>query len=185
MLDEIVSKYLKLHPEERDDLMQLILQIANEDELNNRKTMPGHVTGSAIVLSEDRSQLLIIHHKFLDMWLQPGGHWEPDEPDPWTAAQREAEEETGVQIAEMLPANSEDPRIPFDINSHPIPEQADKNEPAHVHHDFRYIFIAKDDDLTSQEAEVHAAAFVDFDDPRTEHVRPIIEKLIEQGIIAA
>lgn len=185
MLDEIVTKYLKLHSEERDDLMQLILQIANEDDLNNRKTMPGHITGSAIVLSEDRSQLLLVHHRFLDKWLQPGGHWDPNEPDPWTAARREAQEETGVEITEMLPAVAEDPRIPFDINSHPIRENPAKGEPAHVHHDFRYIFIAASDDLTPREAEVHAAVFVDFDDPRTEHVRPLIEKLIKHGIVAA
>lgn len=185
MLDEIVSKYLKLHPEERDDLAQLVLQIANEDDLNNRKSMPGHITGSAVVLSEDRSRLLLIHHKFLDMWLQPGGHWDPGEPDPWTAAKREAEEETSVEIAEMIPAIAEDPRIPLDIRTHPIPENPAKGEPAHVHHDFRYIFIASSDDLIGREAEVNDAVFVDFNDPRTENIPEIIQKLIVQGIVAA
>jgi 8-oxo-dGTP pyrophosphatase MutT (NUDIX family) len=183
MIDEVVSAYLKMHPDERDDLAQLILQIVNEDDLNNRHTLPGHVTAGAVVLSEDRSQILLIHHKFLDMWLQPGGHWDPGEPDPWTAAKREAIEETGVTITEMIPAVASDPRIPFDISSHDIPENPVKGEPAHVHHDFRYVFIAGNEDLTTLEAEVHDAAFVDFDDPRTEHVQPIIEKLRASDVI--
>lgn len=185
MLDEIVSSYIQHHPDERDDLAQLVLQIANEDDLNNRKTLPGHITGSAIVLSEDRSKILLVHHKFLNRWLQPGGHWDPNEPDPWTAAKREAIEETGVEIAEMLPAEPDDPRIPFAINTHPIPENPAKGEPAHVHHDFRYIFIAANDDLIGQEDEVNDAVFVDFNDPRSENITDIIEKLIRRGIVVA
>ena len=38
---------------------------------------PGHVTGSAFVVSPDLSQVLLIHHRTIGRWLQPGGHYEP------------------------------------------------------------------------------------------------------------
>jgi 8-oxo-dGTP pyrophosphatase MutT (NUDIX family) len=56
---------------------------------------PVHVTGSAIVVGERGTVLL--EHRRLGMWLQPGGHIDPGE-DPWDAARREAAEETGLDV---------------------------------------------------------------------------------------
>ncbi len=42
-------------------------------------------------------KVLLIHHRNLNRWLPLGGHIELDE-DPETAALREAEEESGLQI---------------------------------------------------------------------------------------
>lgn len=56
---------------------------------------PIHVTGSAIVIGEPG--VLLLKHKRLGMWLQPGGHIDLGET-PWDAALREAIEETGLEL---------------------------------------------------------------------------------------
>jgi 8-oxo-dGTP pyrophosphatase MutT (NUDIX family) len=183
MIDDIVSAYIKAFPDERGNMAQLIEQIANEDDLNNRKTLPGHITGGAIVLSPDRKKLLVIHHNLFNRWLQPGGHWDPDEGSPWEAACREAEEETQVQIAEQLPAVGDDMRIPLDIGVHPIPPRPEKDEPAHTHYDFRYVFLAKSEKLKHLANEVSACEWVAFDDVRIASLQPIIAKLRRFNLI--
>ena len=90
-----------------------------------------HVTGSAIVVGP-RGVVLLVHRK-LGFWMQPGGHLEPGE-DPATAAAREAFEETGLAVA------------------HPIDGScfvhADVHEAAasHVHLDLRFLLHALADD---------------------------------------
>lgn len=58
---------------------------------------PVHVTGSAIVVADDGSGVLLHRHKRLGLWLQPGGHLDAGE-DPRDAASREACEETGLVV---------------------------------------------------------------------------------------
>jgi len=157
-------------------LQVLLTQLQAGDSMNNRKTLPGHITGSAIVLSPDREKILLIDHKLMKMWLQPGGHWDPEEPDPWTAAKREAVEETAVELAEQLVPYG-DAHMPLQIETHPIPARPDKNEPEHYHHDFRYAFIAKSEELSHQEHEVAAAGWFTFDAPEAVNMQSALAKL--------
>ncbi|HEY6909072.1 MAG TPA: hypothetical protein VI356_06870, partial [Myxococcales bacterium] len=46
-----------------------------------RSQPEGHLTGSGFVLDASRSRVLLLHHKKLGRWLQPGGHGE-GETDP-------------------------------------------------------------------------------------------------------
>ena len=177
MLAEILAAYLKTFPEERSGLKVLKMQIKDNQILNDRRNFVGHVTGSAIVLSPDKSKVLLIYHKLFDAWQQPGGHWELDETDPRTAAWREAEEETGIWLAKGLDIVTDQPLVPLDIDSHPVPPRPVKDEPAHRHHDFRYVFIAKTEKLTPQEAEVAGAKWVALDDPDTQRITRAIKKL--------
>lgn len=83
-----------------------------------------HVTASAIVVSDDRSRVLLHKHKRLGMWLQPGGHIDEGET-PAEAAQREAAEETG------LPVTLASPDL-LHVDVHPGPR-------GHTHLDLRYL----------------------------------------------
>lgn len=94
---------------------------------------PGHITCSAVVLSQDRSHVLLIFHPRLQRWLQPGGHVEMDDLTPAGAAAREVAEETGVLAGD--PDRS--PLVSIDV--HHIPPGA--GEPAHLHHDLVWRFI--------------------------------------------
>lgn len=112
---------------------------------------PGHFTASGFVLSPDGESLLLVHHRRLGRWLQPGGHIDPDDSDPIAAAAREVREETAVELFEPLPTEL------FDIDVHPIP--AAKGEPEHAHFDLRFLFVAADDRFHADD-EVLAAAWV-------------------------
>lgn len=99
----------------------------------DRSLLIGHITGSAWIVSPDRRQVLLIHHRKLDRWLQPGGHADGD-PDVAAVALREAQEETGLRSLKLV-----SDRI-FDVDVHPIPLR--KDVPAHLHYDIRFVLEA-------------------------------------------
>ncbi len=179
-IQQLVRSYLEIFPDEEQKLARLTDRLNSSDEpFNDRKSFSGHGTGGAIVLSPDRSKILLIHHKASGKWLQPGGHWDPEDEYPWQVAQREAEEETGVTIAERIAIPGSDLSVPIDIDTHDILERPSKGEPAHLHHDFRYIFVVDSEELVEQEDEINEAVWVPHtsDDPRLAEVMPSIVKM--------
>lgn len=118
---------------------------------------PGHFTASAFVLCPDRKSLLLIFHKKLKMWLQPGGHIEPTDSGLVEAARREVREETGLKELEVVSAL-------FDIDVHSIP--AFGQTPAHLHHDVRCV-------MTAPHLEVRAGD--DVSDARWFDIRKVAE----------
>lgn len=67
-----------------------------------RACVPGHVTASALVLSDDGKALLTLHPRF-GRWLQLGGHCEDGDADIVAAALREASEESGIEGLRIEP----------------------------------------------------------------------------------
>ena len=147
MIRELIDEYLELYLEEEEGLLaaKKLAEKAGMDEerIFDRKNSDGHFTASAFILCPNSGKILLLKHKFLDILLQPGGHIEKEDATPFAAALRELEEETGcldlekINYIEMLP---DDPLVPFHINTHEIPENPKKGEPAHLHHDFGYLF---------------------------------------------
>jgi len=118
--------------------------------------VPGHFTASAFVLSPDRRDLILIHHKKLGIWVQPGGHVEATDADLVSAARREVAEEVGLG---ELDSFANDGAL-FDVDIHTIP--ARKSEPAHEHFDARFAFIARTRDFARTE-EVADVRWVPLD----------------------
>jgi 8-oxo-dGTP pyrophosphatase MutT (NUDIX family) len=98
-----------------------------------RSCVPGHLTGSAWIVSADRRRTLLTHHHKLDKWLQLGGHADGD-PDLAAVAMREAHEESGLTRLQLVR-----PEI-FDVDRHWIP--ARKTDPGHYHYDLRFLVMA-------------------------------------------
>ncbi len=90
----------------------------------------GHITGSAFIINNERTHILLTHHKKLNRWLQLGGHADGDS-DILRVALREAVEESGLADvrAVLNPV--------FDVDVHRIP--ARKNDAEHFHYDIRYL----------------------------------------------
>ena len=141
-------------PEERHALLRR--QIADGDDIHSRRTFPGHVTTSAFILDVIGSRILLIHHRSLGRWLQPGGHYEP--PDDLEASTlREAVEETGMNGLVIDPWHRAS-GLPIDIDSHRIPARPERGEPEHWHHDIRYVVRAKERSAVRPDLrEVHGA----------------------------
>ncbi|OAR24710.1 NUDIX hydrolase [Streptomyces sp. ERV7] len=90
----------------------------------------GHLTASALVIAPERGQVLLTLHRKLNMWLQMGGHCEPQDVSLTAAALREATEESGVSGLTLLPGG------PVRLDRHPIPS------PCNWHLDVQYAALA-------------------------------------------
>ncbi len=78
-----------------------------------RACVPGHLTASCVVLSADRTSVLLTLHPRLGRWVQLGGHCEPTDASLYAAAVRETAEESGI------PGCVLDPR-PVHLDVHPL-----------------------------------------------------------------
>lgn len=156
-LQRVVDAYRRRIADASDDLSLLLERMAAGDRLDDRRTFPGHLTTSAIVLDPPGRHVLLILHKATGRWLQPGGHWEPA-PDFCVSARREAEEETGAAGLVLHPWHAGHQGLPIDIDTHAIPARRAKDEPDHWHFDMRFVFLATPQArLVAQAEEVSAA----------------------------
>ena len=87
--------------------------LASPDALR-KAHRPDHLTASAVVLEPTGAQVLLVLHRKVGLWLQPGGHVDDGDVSLAAAALREATEETGV------PGLAVDDR-PCDLDRHPAP----------------------------------------------------------------
>ncbi len=121
--------------------------VSNNENLFGRDNLSGQITGSAWILNKNEDKALLIHHKKLGLWFQPGGHVDAEDRTIIDTAQREAIEETGLKDVELLSPNL------FDLDVHMIPER--KGIPEHYHYDFRFIFKTSNDSFNADSREVN------------------------------
>ncbi|WP_327735420.1 NUDIX domain-containing protein [Streptomyces nojiriensis] len=176
-----LTAYLDQHPEANPELGVVLGLLDDGDDLTSRKTVPGHVTAGAILIGADQ-RVLHIHHLATGKWLLPGGHLEPADNTLLQAAGRELTEETGIPSHVITPHGE----TPLHIDAHPIAANPAKDEPAHLHFDFRFLFHTTADTGELQTEEVSDAAWRDLDtisDPNLR--RHIAEALLNADSDAA
>ena len=144
LLDKIES-YRQSYPEEHAEINRLVNFIESTEDCFKRTMLEGHITGSCLLLSPDKEEVLITHHKKLGKWIQLGGHSDGD-PNTLNVALREAQEESGIMDVKALSDEI------FSIDIHKIP--ARKDEPEHYHYDISFLLIAGTKDYeVSEESE--------------------------------
>ncbi len=152
-----LEKYRFFFPDSLLETQNLESGLASRKALHDKACFPAHVTTSAFLVENGMDRVLLIHHRALGRWLQPGGHYEP--PAPLSgSAMRELREETGVARPDLHPWH-ERTNCPIDIDEHTIPAGDGRGEPAHIHIDMRYLFIARSAELKPNWKEVKEAAF--------------------------
>jgi 8-oxo-dGTP pyrophosphatase MutT (NUDIX family) len=97
----------------------------------HRTCEPGHLTGSALVVDAGAERVVVMLHRKLGRWLQPGGHADGD-ANLAAVALREATEETGITGLAVVPR-------PIDLDIHRV---RPPGEPEHEHHDLRFLVLA-------------------------------------------
>jgi 8-oxo-dGTP pyrophosphatase MutT (NUDIX family) len=112
----------------RDEFLRFT---AAHDDALLRTCAPGHLTGSALVLEPVHERILLLHHRKLQKWLQPGGHADGD-ANLAAVALREATEETGIAGMKVVV-----PAIHLDVHRVEPPR-----EPPHLHYDVRFLVLA-------------------------------------------
>ena len=158
---ELLERYLDAYPEDRVHADHVRQFVRLHPDCFERSCRDGHVTGSAWIVSPDASWVLLTHHRKLGRWLQLGGHAD-GQPDPLQVALREAREESGLTRLDAIsgaPNASGGPPLPLDVDVHLIPARG--AEPAHLHHDIRYLVVAdRTQDLVLSD-ESHALRWVE------------------------
>jgi len=123
----------------------LFIETNNGDSLWRRSNVTGHLTASALITDRRMEKFLLLHHRGLEKWLQPGGHIEPQDRSLLDAAMRETEEETGLERRDYDVMSTAEGIYIADLDSHIIPSNPFKAEPEHFHHDVRFLFRLKHD----------------------------------------
>lgn len=136
---QLLKNYQPAGNKETSDHAFIVDFVQRESEFTSRKTEEGHLTASAWITNPKRDRAVLLHHRKLDIWVQPGGHIDPEDGSLMTASLREATEETGLQQLKPVTDNI------FDIDIHQIP--ARKNEPEHLHLDIRFWFETEHEEL--------------------------------------
>ena len=158
-LAEALRRHEPADGEEADDRDQILAFVLRHERPFDRAIAEGHLTGSAITVSADGSRVLLLHHRKLDRWLQPGGHGDPGETTGEAVALREAHEEIGIEGLALHPTA---PR-PLDVDVHDIPARG--SEPAHEHLDLRYLVVAPGSaPVSANLAEAHEIRWVPWDE---------------------
>ncbi len=143
-------------------------------------------TVSVWLLTKSRpAKVLLVHHRKLGSWLQPGGHIEPAE-NPRQAAIREVKEETNLDISQQLKPSSQASEdalllsVPRFIMEQPIPAHGD--QPAHFHIDLEYVVILPEQTVTHQAEEAHDIGWFTLAQTKPLHLfantRFILQKLL-------
>lgn len=171
-LKELLSEYALKYPDEKEKAVQTINLINNEKDCFERENWSGHFTGSAWIVDDTRSYVLMTHHYQLNMWLQLGGHAEGC-LDLLAVALNEAIEESGIINFKTLT-----PKI-FDLDIHNIPIY--NGIPAHRHYDVRFIFEADSNpDLIKISEESHDVSWVHINNVSDKNPENSIKRMIEK-----
>ena len=143
------EEFARREPERAAAVEQFRAFVRRHPDAARRELGPGHLTGSAWLVSADGRRVLLTHHRKLGLWLQLGGHADGD-ADLARVALREAEEESGLRDLLVEPAI-------FDLDCHEIPARG--AEPAHLHYDVRFVVRATGSEQFTVSDESHALAW--------------------------
>jgi 8-oxo-dGTP pyrophosphatase MutT (NUDIX family) len=155
---------------------QVLAYVAAHEDAAWRSSAEGHLTGSALVVDATGERTLLMLHRKLGRWFQPGGHADGDTNLP-AVALREATEETGVDgLRVAIPA--------IDVDVHRVEPPA---EAAHLHLDVRYLVLAPPGATEVGNEESVALRWVGIDDLPA--LRPPVDegtvRLVHRGLEVA
>lgn len=142
----ILRKFMEIFPSGQKEVGIFANFVSDFDGycLIDRCNFTGHLTASAIVTDGEGERFLLLFHKGLQKWLQPGGHIDASDASPLAAAMREVEEETGLRPEDYDIMATEEGLCVIDFDSHRIPDNQIKGELEHFHHDIRFLFRLHD-----------------------------------------
>jgi 8-oxo-dGTP pyrophosphatase MutT (NUDIX family) len=160
---------------ERQSLQAFVEAFDQLDDPFSQESSPVHVTGSALVVGP--RGVVLLKHKRLGFWLQPGGHIDPGE-SPWEAALREAREETGLDVRFAGPLD--DAGVPelVHVDVHP-------GGRGHTHLDVRYLLDGGQADPDPPEGESQEIGWYDWDaaieqaDPGLEGILGHLQRVLD------
>ncbi|MEO6988074.1 MAG: NUDIX hydrolase [Aquihabitans sp.] len=157
----------------RDEVLAFI---ATHADAAHRSCITGHLTGSALVVDSTATHTLLMLHRKLGRWFQPGGHADGD-TNLAAVALKEASEETGLTGLRVLP-------VVIDVDVHTVRPPA---EQPHLHLDTRFLVMAPPDAV--EEANEESLALRWVTEAELEELLPPVDpgtrRLVARGLAAA
>jgi 8-oxo-dGTP pyrophosphatase MutT (NUDIX family) len=173
-IKQLIIHYAQTYPKEMAP-NNMLKFLDEETGYFLRNNYNGHFTGSAWIISPDKSNILMTHHKKLGKWLQLGGHAD-GESDLLKVALREATEESGIQQFKVLSEEI------FDLDIHGIPQN--NSELGHLHYDVRFLIEA---DPTGEAViisdESHDVSWIQIADVAKLNAEVSIQRMINKTVI--
>jgi 8-oxo-dGTP pyrophosphatase MutT (NUDIX family) len=164
-LNNTLNYYIEKFPDDAAAAYDLQSLIASGADVTSRTEFRGHIVCGAIAIRHGRHGLMV-NHIALERWLFPGGHVEAGDKTLKNTALRELAEETNLDISQLNQFGLWCDQYPLHMGCHEIPENREKQEPAHLHYDFLYIFDASSHQniLSTQKEEVSDLKWFDVQD---------------------
>lgn len=153
---DLLAHYRTPYMEEAAMVERSRLFIQQHENCFDRHLAPGHVTGSTWVVNPARTHVLMLHHRKLNLWLQPGGHADGD-PDIKRVVLKETAEETGVGMEHVRLVTGDI----FDVDIHVV--HASAHGPRHVHFDIRFLVEIDDQIPLPGNDESHQVGWIPLD----------------------
>lgn len=161
----------ELLPEVEPFRRQVLEFVAEHPDALLRSCEEGHLTGSAVVIDPSGQRTLLMLHRKLGRWFQPGGHADGD-ANLAAVALHEATEETG--LTGLLVAT---PAIDLDVHAVPQPEGG-----THLHLDLRFLVLASSAVDAPGNHESLELRWVEPDGLAALGVDPGTERLVRRGL---
>lgn len=142
--------------EAQDQAIILNLAMKDPEGLLTRSFEIAHITSSSLIMNEDFSKALMVHHNIYQTWTWTGGHAD-GEKDLLATALKEASEETGVQSIKPYREDI------FSLDILPVygHQKNGRYVSAHLHLNASYLFIANEQTpLIVNEQENSAVAWI-------------------------
>ena len=148
-----LQRYGERLPDEMLFVQRFIGFIRENPDAFMRSLTTGHITASAWLINKAGTHVLLIKHRKLGIWVQPGGHADGN-TDLLQVSYTEAFEETGLHA--LTPVSEEI----FDIDIHQVPDAG--AELAHLHYDIRFAWQQTTPETLRGNHESTALAWVEM-----------------------
>jgi len=163
-------------PDQQGTRDEIVDFVAAHPDAAERSCADGHLTGSALVVDADGRRTLLMLHRKLGRWFQPGGHADGD-TNMAAVALREAGEETCIEgLLVAVPA--------IDLDVHQV---SPPGKPTHRHLDVRHLVLSPPGAVETANAESFELRWVTLDE--LHELRPVVDasthRLVEVGLRAA
>lgn len=173
-LRNLLQNYHPIDLDEQLSKQQMLQFLESHPNCFERTCIPGHFTASSWLLNKDGSQALLLLHKKLEEWLQPGGHCDGD-PDVLRIAIKEAQEESSIMDIQPISESI------FDIDVHLIPPHS--FDPKHYHYDVRFLLQVQSDEPLVCSPESHALRWFDKDKTALPSQNRSLMRMFEKWIV--
>lgn len=141
------------HPDVAAYQSRMLDFIDQHPDALHRSCQAGHLTGSALVVDASTRQILVLFHRKVQRWLQPGGHADGD-ANLAAVALREATEETGIEGLSIV-------LEPIDLDIHRFRAAGEQD---HDHLDVRFLVLAPPDAAPTANHESEGLRWVSVDE---------------------